>query len=417
MTRTKYGISPWVDALPAKRRLDLPRFSPGAARAMASASLPIVIVGGGLSGCCTAYALAAAGVKVVLFEATRVGNGGASRGPGILQGEAAVSYRELETRNGRRAARAMFEQSRRAVLDLATAARRLGIKADVETHDALRVIPPFSGEEKSFAREIAARRAAGLDVVPIKAAAAARESSIEQLSGGVRLRDWGQADPYLLTMGFARAALERGAQLFERTAVRRIKVKRRQLDVHLEGGAVVAADTVIVCTGEPTDLFRSLKRHVRYEERYAVLTDRLPAVVRKQRPGRARVITDSESPPHVIRWTEDERLVVAGGDQARTPARGRDRIVVQRTGQLMYELLRRYPAISGLMPLYGWDIPHVTTVDGAMYAGPHRNFPRHLFAWATRHDPAQAFLASRILLRHVLGETERDDVYFAFTRG
>jgi hypothetical protein len=52
-----------------------------------------------------------------------------------------------------------------------------------------------------------------------------------------------------------------------------------------------------------------------------------------------------------------------------------------------------------------------------MYAGPHRNYPRHLFAWATRHDPAQAFLASRILLRHYLGQADRTDAYFAFTRG
>ena len=57
------------------------------------------------------------------------------------------------------------------------------------------------------------------------------------------------------------------------------------------------------------------------------------------------------------------------------------------------------------------------TADGVMYAGPHRNYPHHLFAWATRHDPAQAFLASRILLRHFLGEAHRDDNYFAFTRG
>jgi hypothetical protein len=69
------------------------------------------------------------------------------------------------------------------------------------------------------------------------------------------------------------------------------------------------------------------------------------------------------------------------------------------------------------MPIYGWDLPIATTADGVMYAGPHRNFPRHLFAWATRHDPAQAFLASRILLRHFQGHAERDDTYFAFTRG
>jgi len=57
------------------------------------------------------------------------------------------------------------------------------------------------------------------------------------------------------------------------------------------------------------------------------------------------------------------------------------------------------------------------TADTVMYAGPHRNYPHHLFAWATRHDPAQAFLASRILLRHYLGQSGREDLYFGFTRG
>ena len=69
------------------------------------------------------------------------------------------------------------------------------------------------------------------------------------------------------------------------------------------------------------------------------------------------------------------------------------------------------------MPEFGWEMPLAVAADEAMYAGPHRNFPRHLFAWGTRHDPAQAFLASRVLLRHFLGEADRSDQYFAFTRG
>jgi gamma-glutamylputrescine oxidase len=375
-----------------------------------------VIVGGGLAGCCTAYALAASGIKVVLFEADRVGMGGAARGTGVMQAEAAPSFRELDDRNGRRAARAMFEASRRAVLDLASTARRLGIKADLDTHHAIRVTPPFSVDDKQFLKEIALRREAGLDAVPLKGVVAVRESNIERVTSGMRLHDWGHADPYRLLTGFAKAALERGATMFEGAAVRRIKVKRTTVDVHISGG-VVAAETVVICTGEPTDLFRSLRRHIHFQERYAVLTEKLPAAVRKQIASRAQVITDTETPSHLIRWIDDERLMMAGGDQPRTPDRGRDKILVQRTGQLMYELLRLYPAISGAVPEYGWDIPISATADGAMYAGPHRNYPRHLFAWATRHDPAQAFLASRILLRHVLGEPDKDDVYFAFTRG
>jgi glycine/D-amino acid oxidase-like deaminating enzyme len=408
MSRTRYGISPWVDEFPQRRRPDFPRFR-------GTVTVPVAIVGGGLAGCLTAYAFAAAGVKVVLVEGERLAMAGASRGPGVLQSEAASSYRELDERLGRKASRAMFEASRRAVLDLATTARRLGIK-QVETHDAVRVLAAYGADEKAHAREVNARRDAGLDAVPLKPLAAARESGIDGARGGVRLHDWGRVDPYRLVLTFARAAADRGALIFERSVVRRIKTRRRDVDVQLEGGNVVA-ETVVVCTGEPTDLFRSLKRHLRYEERYLALTERLPATTRRQIGVTTRVVVDTDAPPHLVRWTDDDRLVIAGADQKRTPPRVRNKVLVQRTGQLMYELSRLYPAVSGVLPSHGWDLPVATTADGAMYAGPHRNFPRHLFAWGTRHDPAQAFLASRILLRHFLGTSDRDDGYFAFTRG
>jgi glycine/D-amino acid oxidase-like deaminating enzyme len=410
MTRTKYDVSPWVSRFPSKRRLDFPRFRG------AGSSLPVVVVGGGLAGCCTAYALAAAGIRVALLEAGRIGLGGTSRSPGILQGEATPSFSEVDARHGRRAARAMFEASRRSVLELASAAKRIGIKAGIDVHDAVRVLSPFSPDAKIFAREIAHRRDAGVDAAVLKPAAALREAAIERSAGAVRLHGWGQADPYKLVHGFAHAAVGRGASLYERSAVRRIKVHRKSVEVIVEGGSI-STETVIICTGEPTDLFRPLKRHVHFEERYLVLTEKLPSPVRRQLGAHARLITDTDSPPHTVCWTDDDRLLVAGGDQRRTPPRMRDKVLVQRTGQLMYELLRLYPAISGLMPEYGWNMPLATTADGAMYAGPHRNYPRHLFAWATRHDPAQAFLASRILVRHVLGDVDNDDKYFAFTRG
>ncbi len=409
MTRTEYGVSPWIDAFPKKRRPDFARFR-------GSKPYPVVIVGGGLAGCFTAYAFAAAGVKVALLEADRLGMAGGGRGPGILQGEAAPSYRDIEGRHGRKAARALFEASRRAVLDLATTTRRLGIKSGIETSGALRVLASYTSEERLLRKDVDARRDAGLEAVSLKASAAARESGIEGARAAVRLHDWGQTDPYKLLTGFVRAAATRGAGMFERSPVRRINVRPKKVELHVEGGSLTA-ETVIICTGEPTDLHRSLKRHLRPCERYAVLTDRLPSSVRKQIESRARLITDTEVPPHLVRWTDEGQLVVAGGDQPRPPLRARDKILVQRTGQLMYELSRLYPAISGVVPTYGWDIRMATSMDGVMYVGPHRNYPRHLFAWGTRHDPSQAFLASRILLRHYLGQADRDDAYFGFTRG
>lgn len=408
MKRTRYGTSPWIDESPKNRRQKFPSFR-------GEAAYPVVIIGGGLAGVFTAHAFSAAGINVALLEAGRLGQGGASRGPGILQGEAAASYREVESRHGRKAARALFEASRRAVLELAAASRRLGAKR-VETHDAVRVLSSYAADEKLLAKEAQLRSDAGFDVPWLKPAAATREAGLDVGRAGMRLRDWGQANPYEILTAFATAAATRRAAIFERSAVRRVKIRPKSVEVHVEGG-MIHAETVIACTGEPTDLYASLQRHVRLDERYVVLTDRLPAALGRQVGGRARVITDTETPPHLVRLLDDGRVVMAGADQPRPGPRGKDKIVLQRSNQLMYELSRMFPAISGVMPLFGWEVPIATTADGVMYAGPHRNFPRHLFAWATRHDPAQAFLASRILLRHFLGESERDDKYFAFTRG
>jgi glycine/D-amino acid oxidase-like deaminating enzyme len=408
VTRTRYGASPWLDEFPKTRRPEFPRFRD-------TASYPVVIIGGGLAGIFSAYAFAAAGIKVALLEAERIGHLGASRGPGVLQGEASPSYRVLEARHGRKAARALFEQSRRAVLDLAAASRRLAAKG-IETHDAFRVLSSYAAEEKPLARDAQMRRDAGFDVTWLKPAAVTRETRVEPARPGVRLHDWGQANPYQLLVVFARAAADRGAKIFEHSLVRRVHTAPKHVDVTTAHG-VVRAETVLVCTGEPTDLYRSLKRHVRADERYVVTTERVSASLRRQVTGTGRVLTDTELPPHLVRVLHDGRIVIAGADQPRTPSRVKEKVLRQRTGQLMYELSRMFPTISGLLPQYGWDVPMGTTADEVMYAGPHRNYPRHLFAWATRHDPAQAFLASRILLRQFLGQADRDDRYFAFTRG
>ena len=405
---TRYGLSPWIDGFPKSRRPDHPRFR-------GPQAFPVAIIGGGLAGCFTAYAFAAAGVKVALLEADRLGSGGGGRGPGVLRAEAAPSFHAIDGRHGRKAARAIFEASRRAVLDLVATARRLGAANAIHAGDAVRLLGPYA-DEKPLLRDVSARRDAGLDAYWLKSAAATKAAAVESARAGVRLPDWACADPYQLLVKFAAAAATRGAVLFERSPVRRLRVRSKNVELHTQGG-VLTADTVIVCTGEPTDLHRSLKRHVRSEESYVVMTDRLPAAVRKAIRAGAVVVTDVDTPPHVIRWSEDDRLIVSGGDQPRPAARTTDKILVQRTGQLMYELSRMYPAMSGVLPSYGWQVPMASTADGVMYAGPHRNFPHHLFAWATRHDPAQAFLASRVLLRHYLDDAHRDDKYFAFTRG
>jgi glycine/D-amino acid oxidase-like deaminating enzyme len=83
----------------------------------------------------------------------------------------------------------------------------------------------------------------------------------------------------------------------------------------------------------------------------------------------------------------------------------------------MYEVLTMYPAISGLAPAYGWDVPYGETADGLPYIGAHRNFPRHLFALGLGADSVTgAFLAARILVRHLAAAPDKLDAVFGWTR-
>lgn len=366
-----------------------------------------------MSGAMTAYACAAAGLKVILLEAERIGLGGSGYATGMLSGEAAESYRDVDARHGRRAARAMFGAMESAPRDLAAAVKRLGIKAGFTLAPSLRIIPP-NQTDKDLRKEVAARDAAGLIGAFLQPAAIARQTNI-QASGGMRMPDGGFADPYKLTRAFLSAAIKRGVRVYERSRVKKITFTRKTATAFLDGGAITTTNLVIAI-GEPTGLFKPLKRHLRHEHRYAVMTEPLPAAVRAELGPRAAILRDTDVPPHHLWFTADNRVIFAGGDQKRQPDRLREKTLVQRTGELMYELTRLYPGISGAQPVYGWDVPLAHPVDGVLYAGPHRNFPFQLFAFGTSHDPARAFLASRIILRSILGRPDKDDEYFSFAR-
>jgi glycine/D-amino acid oxidase-like deaminating enzyme len=373
----------------------------------------VVIIGGGLSGVMTAYGAAAAGLKVLVLEADRLGSGGSGRATGICAGEATSSFLEFQRAVGRRIARAQFDHLRRAVLDLGATVRRLKINCDFEGAEAIRLIANH-GDPAAWRKDVDARREVGADAAWLKAAALARASGAEA-SEGARLSPWATCDPYRLALGFARAAQARGARFFEQSPVTRIGFDRVKATVVTAHGRIVSP-RVVHCTGEPTSLVRGLKRHFRWESRGIALTEPLPATVKKAIGPHGHVAYDTDTPPHAIRWTAEPRVVVAGRDDKRPKPVKAGSLDLQRTGELMYELTRLYPDISGVMPAYGWSLDLAHSVDGGVSVGPHRNFPHQLFAFGTEHDPGRAYLASRILVRQLQGATSAEDEHFGFAR-
>jgi glycine/D-amino acid oxidase-like deaminating enzyme len=397
----------WFDRFPKARRPSYPRL-----RGDTTAS--VVIVGGGLTGCACAWSFAAAGVKVAVLEAARVGAGATAGAPGLIREDPDTSFLETSSAHGLRAARLMWTDFRRASLDFAAALRRLGIRCDLAPEELLRLARRDGDGARRLRREYQARRDAGLDHGWVSPASLARDAGLDA-GGAIRTRGAG-FDPYRACVGLAAAAVSRGAAIFEGSAVRRIKFARKYVDVTTPSGSI-RADAVIVATGAPIQDLRALRRHLRPREAYAVVTEPLPAAVRRELGRRAAAIQDAVSPPHFLRWLKDDRVLFAGADQNPVPVRARDKVLTQRAGQLMYELSTLYPAISGAQAEWTWTFSHDESVDGLPYIGPHRNFPRHLFALGhARHGAGTAWLAARVLLRHFMGEPAKGDALLGFGR-
>jgi glycine/D-amino acid oxidase-like deaminating enzyme len=403
--QTRYGQSPWIAALSASKRPSFPRL-----RGEHDAEL--VIIGAGLTGCATAVACAMAGMKPLVIEADRVGMA-AGRGSGLLLPDPGPSFRDITKRHGMRAAKLVFGTWRRGALDAAAQLRRLSISCNLEPRESLIVGP--QDDNKGLLREYDAREAAGVAGSWLTRRQITALTPLD-MPAAMRARDGFLLDPYRACLGLAHAAAKRGATFFEQSRAKKVRVARRNVEIMVDG-ALVKAGTVIIATGSATPEFRPLRRHFKMREVYHALTEPMPAAIRKQVGNRGVTVKDPSGAGRRIVWTPDGRLLVLGGDQDETPARRRSEVLVQRTGQLMYEALTMYPAIAGLQPAWGWDAPYGETADGLPYIGPHRNYPRHLFALGGAGDSlTSAFLAARILVRALQGAPEKSDQVFGWTR-
>src|SRR3954471_14028302 len=99
---TDYCRSPWIQRFP---KAHVPAFP----RHRGAETADVVIIGGGLTGCATAYAFASAGVKVTLLEAAQVGHGSTGFSAGWIGDDPGAGFADLEQAIGARNAKRVYQ--------------------------------------------------------------------------------------------------------------------------------------------------------------------------------------------------------------------------------------------------------------------------------------------------------------------
>ncbi|MBS0387906.1 MAG: GcvT family protein [Proteobacteria bacterium] len=198
----------------------------------------VVIIGGGVAGCSIAYHLTKIGVTdVVLLERSKLTSGTTWHAAGLVgQLRATRNLTELAKYT------AELYRSLEAETGQATGFRQNGSVSTATTPARFEELKRGASMGKTFGLEIDV-----LSVGEIKERWPLLR--VDDLVGGVFLAKDGQTNPIDTTQALAKGAKQRGARMFENTAVTKIRVERgRAIGVETCDG-FIAADTVVLCAG------------------------------------------------------------------------------------------------------------------------------------------------------------------------
>jgi glycine/D-amino acid oxidase-like deaminating enzyme len=264
-------------------------------------------------------------------------------------------------------------------------------------------------------RECDLRTRSGFGAKWLGQAAFRRLTGISGL-GAIQTPGSAQFDPYRACLGVLRAAAATGAQVFERSKVRRISTTRDRVRIHTRDG-VVHADRVVIATGYATPEFRPLTGRFRMYRTYVLATEPLSAAQRRRLGLGDVLVWDTERPYHYARWTRDHRLLLGGGDRPVRPRQRSRRLFATATRELRAHFERQLPALAHMEMPVAWEGVFAMTPDSLPYIGPHRRYPRHWFALGYGGNGMTfGFLAARLLLERWQHTMSDDHALFDFGR-
>jgi glycine/D-amino acid oxidase-like deaminating enzyme len=406
MTTLRLGQPIWLDEAHASGR----RY-PALSGTMAA---DVTVVGAGITGTVAAWRLAQTGARVVLLEAARAARGSTAASTALLMQEPDEDLLRIEARYGRERAQRIWRLCAEATREFIDTIRRLRISCDLSMHDSIYYTLDADAAPR-LKREHEARRRCGSRAVWLDRAALRRSTAIDGLAA-IRTHGNAEVNPVAATLGFLDAARGGGVAIFEKSPVRHIETEGAFLRVKTPRGTIQSS-RVVVATGYATREFKPLVGRFRMMNTYVVATTRIPRAARRALHVPDVMLWDTARPYHYARWTRDGRLLLGGGDRPRLPREQRARALARGARNVREHFEELFPALRDIETAYAWEGLFATTPDGLPYIGPHRSYPKHLFALGYGGNGMTfAFLAARLIAERVSGEATDDHELFAFGR-
>lgn len=331
------GISWYEDSVP--ERPEYPAMD-------GSAVADTAIIGGGFTGLQAACNLARRGIRTVLIDANRFGDGASGRNGGQLGTGQRWWPEEVEDTLGYERSKALFDMAENAKAYLHRFAAENGIDMDYAAGHMS--VCHKQGLEKDYRAnpEIAAERYAYPHLSFMDAQETAERLGSKHYLFGVYDKGTGHIQPMKLLTGLARAAATAGATLHEQTTALGVSSEGGRVRIETARGTIMAERALIACNAHIAGLEPITDAHVMPIRSFIGATvplEAYPDVI----PG-GESVADSRFVVRYFRKSKDGRLLF-GGREAYTADNPRD-----ISSHIRRQIAEIYPSLAGIEMTHAW---------------------------------------------------------------
>jgi glycine/D-amino acid oxidase-like deaminating enzyme len=362
----------------------------------------VVVIGGGYTGLWTAWHLLAAEpqARVCLLDADVCGHGPSGRNGGFCE-SLWLRLPRLRSALGDSRAREVAEASSASVAAIGDWCRDEAVDAwfDQSGYMLVSTAPAHDAVGRD-AVEAAAALGAADRVVALEPTAVRARCDSPAFRGGVLVPDFATVQPARLALGLRERLIERGAALYERSRVRRLRsLGTADVEAETDGGRV-RAGAAVLAIGPRARAVRELRRRLAVTSSHIVLTEPVPDVLDELGWTGGECLTDGRTFVHYFRTTRDRRIVFGwGGGRPAFGARLGGHVEVDRriASGVRNDLVRIFPALHDRRVTHAWGGPIDVSPNHLPQIGSLPGAPVHYAFGFTGNGVGPAALAGRTL--------------------
>ncbi len=351
------------------------------------------------------------GLRVLLLEGGVCGHGPSGRNGGFCESLWA-SAPALRERFGDAPARALLDASSETVSEIGAWCRDNDVDAWFDQSGYLCVSTGAAFDDAGLAAVEAAAALGAPDAVQDLSAAEVRERVESPVFGrGVLVPDFATVQPARLALGLRRRLIERGAEVFERSRVRRLCVGPGGRSVVAETArGQVRAGRAVLAVGPAARSLRPLRSRLSVTSSHIVLTEPVPDVLEEIGWTGGECITDGRTLLHYFRTTRDGRIAFGwGGGRLAYGGRVNGRIEVDPgvAAEVREHLVRIFPALEGRAITHAWGGPIDVSPSHIAQIGTLPSSPVHFAFGFTGNGVGPSHLAGCALASLALDRRDR----------